>query len=174
MAFPAIKVLGGRKTTGVAVAASLAVGIVANYEGLSTAVYYDPVGIPTQCFGETKGVRMGDAEKTPEQCKAMLVGRLEEFSDGIDKCLTRAIPPEMYAAYLSAAYNIGIGNFCNSSMARKTNAGDFVGGCNALLLWDKARKAGVLITLPGLTKRRHAERDTCMRGAVSRDTGGTL
>lgn len=162
MPMPPIRVPGGRKTTGIAVAVSLAAGIIANFEGLRTAVYYDPVGIPTQCFGETKGVRIGDPEKTPEECRAMLAGRVEEFADGIDRCLSRPIPPEMYAAYLSAAYNIGVANFCNSSMARKTNSGDFVGGCNSLLLWDKAKG----VPLPGLTRRRQAEKDACLLGAM--------
>lgn len=40
-------------------------------EGLSTSAYRDPIGIPTVCVGETRGVKMGD-RYTREECLEML------------------------------------------------------------------------------------------------------
>lgn len=50
---------------------ALALTLLAGAEGLSTVAYRDPVGIPTLCFGYTRGVEMGDTA-TPEQCQQVL------------------------------------------------------------------------------------------------------
>ncbi|MER8967730.1 lysozyme [Mesorhizobium sp. M0808] len=145
---------------GGALAASV-IAMVSGFEGLRTYAYRDPVGIPTICFGETRGVKMGD-HATPAECKDMLAVRLVEFETGMTRCLKNpaALPDQPYAAFLSFTYNVGVGAFCSSTLARKVNAGDVRGGCMELLKWDKA--AG--IRLPGLTKRRLAENALCLRG----------
>jgi lysozyme len=145
---------------GGALAASV-VALVSGFEGLRTYAYRDPVGIPTICFGETRGVRMGD-HKTPAECKDMLIARLAEFETGMRKCLASpdTIPDNAYAAFLSFTYNAGPGNFCKSSVASRANAGNLRGACDALLMWDKSRG----IRLPGLTRRRQEERALCLRG----------
>lgn len=141
--------------------AAAAVALVGGFEGLRNYAYRDPVGIPTLCFGETRGVKMGDF-KTTAECKAMLADRLVEFETGMRKCFVYPdkIPDGAYTAFLSASYNIGTAAFCKSSMARRANQGDLKGACDALLMWDKA--AG--IRLPGLTKRRQKERELCLSG----------
>lgn len=40
-------------------------------------------------------------------------------------------------AFIKAAYKIGVGTFYGSSMARRTIAGDMLGACDALLMWNK-------------------------------------
>ena len=139
--------------------ATVCVGLVGGFEGLRTVAYRDPVGISTICFGETLGVRMGD-RKTPEECKAMLGERLEGFYGGVAACVPQIAtqPPERIAAHISLAYNIGVGAYCKSTVARRSNAGDWAGGCDAILLWSKA--AG--IPLPGLQRRREEERRLCL------------
>lgn len=143
--------------------AALVVVLVGGFEGLRTVAYTDSVGIPTLCFGETRNVKLDDTA-TPEQCKILLAGRLEEFSTAIDQCLPPDLPDATYVAFLSAAYNIGTKAFCSSSMAQRARAGDVIGGCNALTLWDKITIAGRKVALPGLTKRRAEERNLCLSG----------
>jgi lysozyme len=141
--------------------AAACVALVGGFEGLRTYAYRDPVGIPTICFGETRGVQMGDTA-TVAECKAMLADRLVEFETGMRKCLAAPdrVPDPSYTAFLSFTYNVGTGAFCKSTLRRKVDAGDLRGGCDELLKWDKA--AG--IRLPGLTKRRQAERILCLKG----------
>lgn len=55
-------------------------------------------------------------------------------------------------------FNIGAGNLAALMLLRKVNAGDFAGAAEQLLVWDKARVNGALQPLPGLTRRRRAER----------------
>jgi lysozyme len=138
----------------------IAVACVAGFEGLRTVSYLDPVGIPTLCFGHTAGVRMGD-RRTPEECKALLVDDLLTYNDGVRRCVTAPMSPSREAALTSFAFNVGTGAFCSSTLVKRLNAGD-PGACNELLKWDKATKAGVKITLPGLTRRRQEERALCL------------
>lgn len=147
---------------GLTVAGALAVGFVGGKEGVSTKAYRDVVGVPTLCFGETRGVKMGDTA-TMEECKAMLGDALVEFEGNMRACLTNPdkIPDKPYVAFLSLSYNIGSRAFCGSTVARKVNAGDLVGACNAMLSWNKA--GGRVIK--GLTLRRQEERKICLEGA---------
>lgn len=138
---------------------ALAIALVAGAEGLRTVAYRDPVGIPTICFGETRGVKIGDTA-TAADCRRMLADRLREFSREVDACLKARVPDETYVAFLSFAYNVGSAAFCRSTLARKANAGDLVGACDELPRWVYARG----IRLPGLVKRRQEERALCLRG----------
>jgi len=146
---------------GMTVAGSLAIGLIGGFEGLRTKAYRDVVGIPTVCFGETRGVRMGDSYSV-DDCKAMLGDALVDFESGIRKCLKApdAIPDKPYVTFLSLAYNIGQRAFCGSTVARKANAGDLRGACNAMLAWNRA--GGRVIN--GLMTRRQAERKLCLEG----------
>ncbi|ANL84689.1 lysozyme [Rhizobium phaseoli] len=147
---------------GLTVAGALAVGFVGGKEGVSTKAYRDIVGVPTICFGETRGVKMGDTA-TMDECKAMLGDALVEFEDNMRACLTNPdkIPDKPYVSFLSLSYNIGSRAFCRSTVARKANAGDLVGACNAILAWNMA--GGRVIK--GLTLRRQEERRMCLEGA---------
>lgn len=140
---------------------AVAVGLVGGFEGLRTYAYRDVVGIPTVCFGETRGVKMGD-KYTVEECKAMLGDALVEFETRMTACLKdpSKVPDNAYVAMLSASYNIGSGAFCRSSMARYLNAGNIKAACNSLLLWNKA--GGRVIK--GLDNRRKEERALCLKG----------
>lgn len=131
--------------------------LVGGFEGLRTTAYRDPVGIPTICFGETRNVHMGD-QYTVDQCKTMLGDRLVEFSDGIDRCLTAPISDHAYMAFVSFAYNVGTGAFCNSTLVKLANAGDLQGACDQLPRWNKAGGK----VLQGLVTRRAKEREICL------------
>ncbi|ASY62546.1 Phage lysin [Sinorhizobium sojae CCBAU 05684] len=138
-----------------------AIALVGAWEGLRTVAYRDVVGIPTVCFGETRGVKMGDRYSVDE-CKVMLGDALVEFEAGMRACLKNpdGLPDKVYVSFLSASYNIGTRAFCGSSMARKANAGDLRGACDSLALWNKA--GGRVVK--GLTNRRAEERRLCLEG----------
>lgn len=138
---------------------ALAFSSVAAYEGLALATYPDVGGVPTICYGETRGVMPGET-KTKAECDAMLSARLVEFNEGVNSCLHVDLPDSRRAASVSLAYNIGVAAFCKSTAVRKLNAGDVIGGCNAFLLWNKVKG----VTWPGLTTRRMKERDMCLQG----------
>lgn len=140
-----------------AVATATLVTLVGGFEGLRQTAYRDPIGIPTICYGETKNVRMG-MKATKAECDAMLISSLIEHEDGMNKCLRREIPEKARVAFVSFTYNVGVGNFCKSTLAKRANAGDIAGACQELLKWNRA--GGVVF--PGLTRRREAERKICL------------
>lgn len=137
--------------------AGIALACVGAFEGLRLYAYRDPVGIPTICFGETRGVRMGQ-RKTHAECEGLLIARLQEFNDGVNRCVHVPMSDSRRAAMVSFAYNVGTGAFCRSTLVKRLNRGD-PNACDELLKWTKAKG----ITLPGLVRRRKEERQLCMR-----------
>jgi lysozyme len=142
-------------------AAALACAVVGGFEGLRQTAYRDVVGVATICYGETRGVKMG-MTATKEQCNDMLLKGLQDFEAGVVRCAPGLAyaPDARIVAHVSLAYNIGVGAYCKSTVARRQNAGDVAGSCDAFLMWDKAKG----IRFPGLTRRRQAERELCRRG----------
>ncbi len=155
----------GKRTAGwlggSAAALAVAVGLVGQWEGLSLAAYPDRLArdIPTVCYGETRGVKIGDVH-TKAECDRMLSVALQEFEAGLDQCLKQPLPMETKVALVSWSYNVGIGAACKSTLVRKANAGDLVGACNELPKWNRA--GGQVVR--GLTNRRMAERALCLKG----------
>jgi lysozyme len=147
---------------GVTALGAVAVGYVGGKEGLRLYTYPDIIGVWTGCYGETKGMHKG-MKFTKGQCDSMLVDSLVEHEAGMRKCLKNpdAIPDESYLAFLSGTYNIGVGVFCRSSMARLANAGDLRGACNALMLYVNA---GAKKDVRGLVLRRTDEMAMCLEG----------
>jgi lysozyme len=124
--------------------------------------YADIVGVWTICDGDTKGVRPGMVE-TPEGCVKRLERQLVAHAEPVLRCVPALARPDrenQLIASVSLAYNIGTAGFCRSTAARRFNAGDWAGGCDAFLLWNKA--GGRVVR--GLQLRRERERALCLKG----------
>lgn len=134
-------------------------GTVSYYEGKSNKAYLDPVKIATICYGQTKGVKMGQY-KTDDECLESLADELVSHNNKMVMSIKTPISVKEHAAYLSLVYNIGNGAFDRSTLLRKLNAGDRVGACMELLRWDKAGGK----VLRGLTLRRQDENKLCLEG----------
>lgn len=150
-----------RKALIVAAAAALA----APMEGLRQVAYYDPPGVLTVCYGSTKNVEKGRVYSVAE-CKARLSADMLEAVETVDRCVP-GLPDGPLIAFSDAVFNLGPTIVCNkqkSTAARMLAAGDISGACRQLPRWDKARVAGVMMPLPGLTKRRAAEMNICLGG----------
>lgn len=139
---------------------SICLGVLCGAEGVRQVAYQDVNGTPTICFGETKGVKMGD-RKTLDQCKDMLDGRLMEFAAEVDRCTKVELTPERKAAMVDFTYNEGAHRYCKY-IAPLLNEGKTLQACDALLHFTTA--GGVVF--PGLVKRRNAERELCLRGLI--------
>ena len=130
--------------------------------------YLDIAGIATACDGITKGVKMGQVY-TEAQCAMLLERELVIHAQGVMNC-TPGLKPERLApqraAAVSLAYNIGVAGFCRSTAARRFNAGDIRGACQAFMSWNKAKVRGVLRPVQGLTSRRARERAMCLKGII--------
>lgn len=148
-----------------AIAIALATVIAVPAEGLRQWAYRDPPGILTVCYGHTGGVDP-TRKYTMDECKALLDKDMLNAVSTVDSCRP-GLPANVLAAFSDAVYNIGPTVACDSSRstaARYLAAGQIKDACNQLPRWSKARVGGVMVTLPGLTKRRAMERDLCLSG----------
>ena len=137
----------------------LAVPLVERFEGTVLRSYRDPVGIITACTGHTSlELKMGQTY-TRQQCEEMLYKDLAKHADAL-ACVSQPLTDGQRAAFVSFAFNVGEGAFCGSTLVRKANAGDFDGACAELSRWTYAGGK----QLPGLIKRRAAERQLCEAG----------
>ncbi len=138
-----------------------AVALIGAWEGLRTMAYRDAVGIPTVCYGETRGVKIGDRYRV-EECKVMLGDGIVDFEKSIRKCLTYPdqIPDKTYVAFLSLAYNIGQAGFCRSSVAHYANQKQLTRACHRIKAFNKADGR----ILRGLVRRRAEEHKLCLEG----------
>ncbi|MFK3888468.1 lysozyme [Sphingomonas sp. NPDC079357] len=144
-------------------AAALIVPFVSQWESGGKprlTAYRDLVGVWTICDGVTGDVRPGSAE-TPDGCKAREEAALVRHADPVLACtpVLRDRPAQLAAA-VSLAYNIGTNGYCASTIARRFNAHQWRAACDAFLLWNRA--GGRVV--PGLDRRRHAERALCLKG----------
>lgn len=143
-----------------AVAAAALLVLTPKFEGTELTTYRDLGGVLTYCTGATEDAQWGKTY-TPEQCRAQLDRDLERHAAGIARCIPMdRLTDGQRVAFVDAAYNIGVGAFCGSSMARRANAGDMAAACDALLMWNKVGGKEVR----GLTRRRQAEREICLAG----------
>lgn len=147
------------------IAASLAVSAVclvgiAGYEGYRGEAYLPTKNdVPTIGFGETAGVKIGQ-KTTPDRALVQLLKSTEAHADGIRQCIKVPLYQHEFDAYVSMAYNIGVGNFCKSTLVKKLNAGDYTGACSEMKHWVYQKGK----VLPGLVRRREAEYRQCMGG----------
>lgn len=156
----------------VATAAAAAAAIAVPAEGLRQVAYYDPPGILSVCFGSTTDVVPGKVY-TLQECRDRLDADMAHAVQIVEACRP-GLPEPVLAAFADAAYNIGPTVACNltqSTAARLLAAGDIQGACAQLIRWDKARIAGVMVALPGLTRRRAAERKLCESALQGTEAG---
>lgn len=159
-----------RALTAAAMAAALAAAAVIGipvkkqWEGRSLVPYRDIAGIWTVCDGET---RVAMRRYTPAECDAMTERAWYQFGAEVLKCSPELAGDDrryQLAAAVVFAYNVGSARYCASTAARHFRAGDWRGGCDALLLFNKARVNGELRVVRGLDNRRRAERAICIKG----------
>ncbi len=149
-----------------ALSASALVALV-SYEGYTDRAVIPVKGdVPTIGFGTTTGVKLGDTI-TPPQALARALVDVQQFEGAIKTCVTVPLTQNEYDAYVSFAYNVGSQAFCQSTLVKKLNLGDFKGACDELLRWRFFQ--GKDCALPenrrlcgGLATRRQAEYRQCL------------
>lgn len=154
---------GGAKpkvVAGSAAALALAAALIAPWEGVEMRAYRDIVGVPTICYGETRGVQMGDTA-TLAQCQAQLARAVAEFDRDMAPCVLVPVSDKTRAALISFSYNLGPRILCTSQTMRAAmERGDIRRVCEAMSIFNRA--GGRVVR--GLTNRRAAERALCLEG----------
>jgi lysozyme len=124
--------------------------------------------VPTVGFGQTKGVKLGDTT-TPVRALIRLQDEIDDYEDAVRTCANVPMYQKEYDLYVDMTYNIGAGAFCKSTMAKRLNAGDYKGACDAILLYKYANKHDCSIpnnkVCPGLWQRRLESHQKCLEAA---------
>jgi len=143
---------------GSAALAAGTMGALTSLEGNKNVGYRDIVGVPTNCMGNTKNVVVGKYYP-PAECDRINEAQAIAHAEIVKRCTPRLTGYQLEAAVL-LTYNIGGSAYCKSTVARRFNAGDLRGGCDAFLAWNRA--GGRIVR--GLANRRAFERSICVKG----------
>lgn len=154
--------MAGAKTGLAAAAAAsilaLATPLVAYYEGYVPHTYADPVGIPTICYGHTGQDVTAGRVASRDECLLLLRRDLTDAYGGVVRCIGVELESHEAAALTSFVFNTGATNLCRSTLAKLANGGAPASTwCAQLDAWVYAKG----VYLPGLAKRRAAERALC-------------
>lgn len=140
-------------------AAKLAAEVIKEFEGYSSKPYLCPSGIPTIGYGNTmyangERVTMDDPEITEEQATEMLMDTIKTVEKQVKNVLEVKLKAHQLAALISFTYNVGIGNFSNSTLLAWVNSNpDFQRIPEQFRRWNK----GGGKVMNGLVRRREAE-----------------
>ena len=126
--------------------------LVRAYEGLRLEAYQDSGEIWTIGYGHTLGVRPGDAIGA-ERAEHMLEADLMTAEAAVSRLVTVRLTDNQFSALVSFVFNVGGGQFGESTLLRKLNEGGYglVPACLRSWIFDNGR------VQPGLVKRRAAE-----------------
>jgi lysozyme len=111
-------------------------------EGCKLKAYKDSVGVWTIGCGHTSAAGPPHVKQgmsiTQAQADHIFADDLAEFEDGVTRLLAGApIAPHQFDAYVSLAFNIGLGAFAASTTLRHFLTGAHREAAEAILLWNK-------------------------------------
>jgi len=127
--------------------------LIRHFEGCKLTAYTCPAGVLTIGYGTTDGVKPGD-KITQDMADLMLMRDVWKFEKGVKNLVHYDVNANQLSACTALAYNIGLGNFGNSTLLRMINAGSVEAAAEQFPRWN--RSAGRIMA--GLVKRREAER----------------
>jgi lysozyme len=129
------------------------------YEGLRLEAYLCPAKVWTIGYGNTfyeDGTKVKKGDVVTEERAYELFHNIvsQKFEGKVKKLLKVELNDNQYSALISFVYNVGLGNFSNSTLLKMVNKNPnnpFIR--EQFMLWNKVKK----IPLLGLTRRRIAE-----------------
>ena len=128
------------------------IALIKEFEGLRLKAYLCPGGVWTIGYGHTAGVKPGmviSEVQAEEYLKADLIA-FERYLNGLGLALNQ----NQFDALVSFIYNVGTGNFSNSTLLRKVRANPQDNSImDEFLRWVYSKGR----VLPGLQRRRLAE-----------------
>ena len=130
------------------------IDIIKMYEGLKLQPYLCPAGLLTVGYGSTLAGKL-NRQITREEAEQFLKLDVEEAEKGMSPLIKIECSENEWSALVSFVFNVGVGNFKNSTLLKVLNQRDKKEAANQFARWVFA--AGKI--LPGLQKRRDAEKE---------------
>lgn len=159
----------------------MAKAIAKPFETCSLKAYWDPVGFPTNGWGNllsrvTKRQLMEELkfssleadkwlqdtwpEITQDEADLKLSMNLLTAFNSAKRCVKVDIGFEQLAALTDFAFNLGAGNLQSSTLLKMINRGEYLSAADQFMRWNKA--GGTV--LRGLTLRRKVEKELFLLG----------
>lgn len=143
--------------------------MVKRFEGKYLEAYVCPAGVWTIGYGHTgmvDGAPIAAGMKiTEEKAEELLHLDMEKFERAVTRLVQVSYNQNQFDALVSFAFNCGEGALQKSTLLRKLNAGDYLGAAGEFARWNK----GGGKVLPGLTKRRAAEKELFLKPVKEED-----
>ena len=150
------------------------VNLVTSFEGLKLTPYPDSAGIPTIGYGtimypDGTKVSLNDPEITQDQATQFLQHQMDLKASAVEGMVTVALNDNEFAALVCFAYNVGVNGLHGSTLLTMLNANqDRTAVADQFLRWNKAGGREI----PGLTRRRQAERSLFLHPMDNSAAGG--
>jgi lysozyme len=143
--------------------------LLQEFEGCELEPYFDTAGIATIGWGsiwrlDGSRVEITDAPITQETADELLRREVAKTENAVRKRVKNC-PEISLSAFVSLAYNIGLGAFNGSTALKRHNRGEFEGAAEALQWFNKA--GGNVSN--GLIRRRKAEAHLYLEGLIYAD-----
>ncbi|PIT68757.1 lysozyme [Bartonella tribocorum] len=139
--------------------------LIKQVEGLRLTAYEDSGGVWTIGYGHTSAAGAPSVHKdmqiTEKEAEKILFQNLREFESAVQKAVTVPLSDEQFAALVSFSYNVGITAFCNSTLLKKLNKGEYEAIPAELQKWTRVGGKRV----KGLVNRRAAEAGLWAKGS---------
>lgn len=119
--------------TGATMLGGAITGVVQHNEGMSLEAYKDSAGVPTICYGETKGVKMGQ-RATLSDCQKQLIQSAGEHAKALDG-LPMQLSDVALVGSIDFIYNVGVAGFNGSAVKRHLKSLNYAAAGKAVLDW---------------------------------------
>lgn len=128
--------------------------ITEDFEKCRLVPYQDSKGVWTDGWGNTHGVIPHGPAISQAKADADLVKNTAEAVYAVNHYVAIQLSQPEFDALVDFTFNVGAGNFANSTLLRKLNRGDLAGAANEFEKWDMSGGQH----LAGLMRRRLAEK----------------
>lgn len=137
------------------------VKLIMDFEGCALKSYQDIGGVWTIGYGHIVGVKP-DMILTLDEARQLLNQDLHMVVHSVEMMVSTPINDNQFSSLVSFAYNLGVFALKGSALLVKINQNDLLGAANEFLKWDHVKGKKV----PGLTRRREAERSLFLKSEV--------
>ena len=132
--------------------------LIKSFEGLRLETYRcsankETIGYGSTFYEDGSPVKLGD-KITKERADSLFEKVSDSFAAKVKNCIQKDINENQFAALVSFAYNVGIGNLKSSTLLKKVNANP--NDPTIMQEFKKWNRASGKV-LAGLTRRREAE-----------------
>ena len=128
--------------------------LIKHFEGCKLKAYCCPAGVWTIGVGHTGPDVLEGQRITEERADELLAIDLDDSERCVSGNVSVPLTQEQFDALVSLVFNIGCAAFRQSTLRQMLQDGSDVEAGDQFLRWNKSKG----MVLPGLTRRREAER----------------